>query len=142
MLGDSILASVTIGIERSGRCFLSFPTTHRSLAIMTFAHSLVTRPALLSVPPLSRAVYGAAKPIHADPCVKVAGQDFVDLAGAMACQKSFLFNGTRAERFVYSACFWTLHVRGLLTWTPPCQFKSQPLTYVRRLGRLTLCTMQ
>jgi len=44
-----------------------------------------TRPALLSVPLLSRAVFGAAKPVHADPCVKVAGQDFVDPANAIAC---------------------------------------------------------
>jgi len=60
---------------------------------MAFAHSLVTRPAL-QVPLLSRAVFGAAKLIHTDPCVKVAGQDFVDLAGAIACQNSFSFNGT------------------------------------------------
>lgn len=61
---------------------------------MIFAHSLVTCPALLSVPLLSRVVFGAAKPIHADPCVKVAGQDFVDPANAIACQKSFSFNET------------------------------------------------
>ena len=65
---------------------------------MIFAPFHFTRYALLPALLLGGKVSLAAPPSRPaqwhDPCAKIAGKDFVDPAGAMACQKSFPFNET------------------------------------------------
>jgi hypothetical protein len=63
---------------------------------MKFAPFHFTRYDLLPALLLSAKVsFAAAPPAHQqDPCAKVAGQNFVEPADAIACQKSFPFNET------------------------------------------------
>ena len=68
---------------------------------MISTHPLVTRSVVLSVLLLSRAVFAAAKSVHADPCVKVADEDSVDPVDAIACPKVIpIQRNCKSERLV------------------------------------------